>query len=181
MYLKISGITSFNKKYSLSGVRTVKKLNLPRQTLLMEELCTKYPYLEGLPIESYKSVIPKILIGLDHTRLGHVLKGKEGAPNQPVAVKTRLGWIAYGSCSEGKSASNFVNFHVFHTGLCDCQNDEDLHQMMKDYFSLDSMGVVNSSKPLMSTENMRAQEMLKSLTVTLTLTSKQGFSGNTTM
>lgn len=35
--LKISGVGSSSKIYPLSGVRTVQRLDLPRQTLMMEE------------------------------------------------------------------------------------------------------------------------------------------------
>lgn len=78
-------------KFKLQSVHTVENLDLPQQTLNMNEMVEKYPYLGGLPIQSFKNVKPTILIGLNNWSVAVPLKIREGPWNQPIATKTRLG------------------------------------------------------------------------------------------
>ncbi|XP_058448835.1 uncharacterized protein LOC131428812 [Malaya genurostris] len=130
----------------------------------MEELNKKFTHLQGLPIGTYYHAVPRILIGLDHASLGYALKGREGAINEPVAVKTRLGWTVYGSSNQNPSTYQFVNHHSTRVRQCDCKTDEDLHNSMKEYFSLDSMGVVKPATCLLPSAERRAQDILNKTT-----------------
>lgn len=62
--LTISGASQ--RKFNLTGVRTIPKLNLPTQSLRTSQLGTR---MRSLPLADYEHVTPKILIGLDHCRL----------------------------------------------------------------------------------------------------------------
>lgn len=160
--LEVAGTHDGSKKFSLSGVRTVQELLLPSQTLNIEELSYRYPHLLNLPITSYEAVRPRILIGMKDQHLTLVLKSREGDPNQPLAVKTRLGWTVCGG-SNADDAPNLVH-SIFHVCPCVTQLDEDLHQAMKAYFSMDSMGAVKHGETLISKDEQRAQSLLQSLT-----------------
>ncbi|XP_058461559.1 uncharacterized protein LOC131436709 [Malaya genurostris] len=151
------------RRYSLHGVRTVKELLLPPQTMNIEELTTRYPHLSGLPIASYRDIRPRILIGIKHQHLSLVRKSREGAPHQPVAVKTRLGWTV---CGGGNSdeASSLVH-SVFHVCSCKSSTDEDLHKAMKEYFTIDGLGVTQPKRILLSAEDERARSLLQTCTV----------------
>ncbi|XP_058464118.1 uncharacterized protein LOC131438258 [Malaya genurostris] len=162
--LSIAATNNNQRKYRLSCVRTVKELQLPHQTLIMEELNKKFTHLQGLPIGTYYHAVPRILIGLDHASLGYALEGREGAINEPVAVKTRLGWTVYGSSNQNPSTYQFVNHHSTRVRQCDCKTDEDLHNSMKEYFSLDSMGVVKPATCLLPSTEQRAQDILNKTT-----------------
>ncbi|XP_058838792.1 uncharacterized protein LOC131694254 [Topomyia yanbarensis] len=102
---QISSVTNPSKKLSLREVHTVESLQLRPQTLLMPEILAKYRHLMGLPVESYQEVSPRLLIGLDHASLGNVMNYREGKPNEPIAVKTRLGWMIYGCCSSARNGT----------------------------------------------------------------------------
>ncbi|XP_065080890.1 uncharacterized protein LOC135703571 [Ochlerotatus camptorhynchus] len=128
----------------------------------MEEIAQQYPHCRNLPIGSYTNVRPQILIGLKHASVGLVLKSKEGSLEQPIAVKTRLGWTICGGC-DTSNTSNFVHY-TFHACECSHQSDEDVHQMVKEYFSMDSLGIMKTSKDLLSTDDQRAVSLLRSLT-----------------
>ncbi|XP_065079701.1 uncharacterized protein LOC135702570 [Ochlerotatus camptorhynchus] len=161
--LQISGVYS-SKKYELSGVYTMSSLQIRPQTLLLAEIQRKYPYLAGLPLESYHNVSPRILIGLDHARLGHAIKSREGKDHEPIAVKTRLGWMVFGNCAGKEEATRYVNYHSVQTCECNRDPDEDLHKIVKSHFSLDSLGVVKPDKLLVSHQDQRAQMLLETLT-----------------
>ncbi|XP_062557548.1 uncharacterized protein LOC134222413 [Armigeres subalbatus] len=142
--LQITGAKVGSKRFDLNDVRTVKELKLPQQTLDMTKFCEEYPHLRDLPIDSYRGVQPRILIGTKHAHLGLVLKSREGEFGQPIAVKSRLGWTICGGQGD--------------------RRDENLHQTMKEYFSLDSLGVTKPDKLLLSVEDQRALMLLNSLT-----------------
>ncbi|XP_062565178.1 uncharacterized protein LOC134227602 [Armigeres subalbatus] len=132
----------------------------------MDKLSSKYKYLGGLPIECYRNISPRILIGIDNCRLGHALNSREGREGEPVASRTRLGWIVYGPCSTaaGSPSKSYSAYHSFHICSCREHSDEDLHKAVKDYFSLESIGVLNLKKELLSKDDDRAIHILESQT-----------------
>ncbi|XP_055523244.1 uncharacterized protein LOC129717391 [Wyeomyia smithii] len=162
--LEISG-TRDAEMYRMSKVHTVESLSLPRQTLRMEELASAYRHLEGVPADSYRNVQPRILIGMDNCRLGHALDSREGGKEEPIATRTRLGWIVFGPCSKTSyPTTNFTTHHSLHVCPCCERSDVDLHNIVKAYMSLDSTGVTSPVKPLLSKDDERAEQLLKSLT-----------------
>ncbi|XP_065095610.1 uncharacterized protein LOC135717448 [Ochlerotatus camptorhynchus] len=163
--VQISAIGNTSKPHRMSNVHTIQNLQLRPQTLVYSELLQRFQHLGGLPVESYSNICPRILIGLDHTSLGHAMKSREGKPYEPIAVKTRLGWIVYGSCSRTQQQPSYVNVHTIKVCECNLDSDENLHAAMKNYFTLDSLGVVKPEKVLRSTEDQRAMEMLEKLTI----------------
>lgn len=76
--VKISGTGEKSKKYHLQEVHTISSLDLFHQSVNVKELANQYPYLHGIPAESYEEVQPRILIGIDNANLIYPLKGKEG-------------------------------------------------------------------------------------------------------
>ncbi|XP_055523268.1 uncharacterized protein LOC129717408 [Wyeomyia smithii] len=149
------------KRWFLQDVRTVAELQLPYQSLNMDELCAKYKYLQGIPVDSYSDVRPRILIGLRHANLMLVRKSREGKIGDPIAVKTNLGWTVYGGWTT-ENASNIVS-HSYHICTCTGDNVRDLNQTVKDYFSLDSL-VVKPSQTRLSKNDERAMLLLESRT-----------------
>ncbi|XP_065074988.1 uncharacterized protein LOC135698779 [Ochlerotatus camptorhynchus] len=164
--LKISGTHDASKVYELPKVHTVRNLSLPKQSVSVQQLAAKYNYLKGLPVESYESVSPRILIGMDNCRLGHALRSTEGNVNGPVATKTRLGWLVCGPCSMISGAANtgYSGYHSFHICPCSTEMDKDLNGALKEYFSIDSLGISGSSKPLVSKDEERALKILSTET-----------------
>ncbi|XP_058817679.1 uncharacterized protein LOC131680988 [Topomyia yanbarensis] len=155
--LKISG-TSNSTKYKLVNARTVNNLVLPSQTLRYRELAKMFPHLRGLPLDDYEFVQPKLLIGLDNLRLGVPLKLRQGQPGDPIAAKCRLGWGIFGCVPSETNA--FVNFHV--SAVTDY--DRMLNEQLRDYFTMESMGVDNPGQILESEEDQRARRLLEETT-----------------
>lgn len=120
----IAGTHKGAKKFYLDEIRTVKELQLPCQSLDAENIKKNHSYLQNLPIESYKDARPRILIGLKHANISLVLQYREGKPNQPIAIRTRLGWTVYGA-SEGKNCQN-TKHHSFYVGSRDDHSCEDV-------------------------------------------------------
>ncbi|XP_055527264.1 uncharacterized protein LOC129719873 [Wyeomyia smithii] len=144
--------------YPLDDVRSVKELSLPKQTLSYEKLVAKYQHLRGLPVASYVNATPRLLIGVNNLNLIVPLKVKEGSCREPVAAKTRLGWCVYGG-HDGQNTKQSLNCHS-----CSCTNDDELHKIVKDYFTLEDVAV-QSTITLLSAVEKRAQQILEKTTV----------------
>ncbi|XP_062538477.1 uncharacterized protein LOC134206767 [Armigeres subalbatus] len=155
--MEISGNNSM--RYSLSGVHTVSTLDLPRQTLDFDELQSKFRHLKGLPVSSYKDAIPRILIGLDNTKLKTTLKLRESGGDEPVAARTRLGWTVFGKSGGTEIALSHRVLHVCHQ-----PTDADLHELVKSFFAIEGAGV-EANAIIESKTEKRAREILEATTV----------------
>ncbi|XP_062557755.1 uncharacterized protein LOC134222608 [Armigeres subalbatus] len=146
-------------KHKLVDVRTVSKLDLPRQSIQYAKLAETCPYLRGLPVQDFEKAVPCILIGddKDNAHVTATLKLREGQPGEPVAAKTRLGWTIYGknSCKSESPA------HIFH--ICECYKDESLHDLVTQFFSVESLGITETACPE-SEEVQRANQILRATT-----------------
>jgi transposase InsO family protein len=161
--LQISGVGAGMKKFQLKNIRTISNLGLPRQSLDVLMLKKQFPYLQDVPLENYKEVQPQILIGMDHFKLGLTYEVKEGAWKGPAAVKTRLGWVIVGNSKFPEDSQSFC-FHI-----CDCENvnhleEKDLHQVVRDFFSVENFGVIPMPSDRDSMENMRSIKLFEATT-----------------
>ncbi|XP_062716224.1 uncharacterized protein LOC134291885 [Aedes albopictus] len=148
-----------SRQYQLTNARTVGGLLLPSQTVCYEEMCSRYPHLRGLPIQSYEKVSPKLLIGLDNLKLTVPLKIREGRWVEPIAAKSRIGWSIYG-CATTLATTVVCGLHF--GGWTD--QEQDLNKLVRDYISLDNTGVTHPTTHLESKEDQRAKMLLQTTT-----------------
>ncbi|XP_062700682.1 uncharacterized protein LOC134284974 [Aedes albopictus] len=161
--VQISGTWTNQRKYWLQGVHTVSALDLFHQSVDARELANQYEHLRGIPIESYQNAQPRLLIGIKNANLSYPLKGREGKINEPIATKTRLGWVLHGGSDEDDLLLAYHGIQV-----CPCREKEDifLEHALKDYLSLEGLGVTKPDKPLLSREDQRALEILNKVVQT---------------
>lgn len=152
--LQIAGIKDTNKRYALSEIQTVESLNLPSQSVGDDILY--HSHLRKLPIAKYNHAKPTILIGMDQYKLCVPLKIRE-KESAPTATKTRLGWSLAGPLKRGSEIR--LNIHE-----CDCKNDDQIHNLVKEFFTIESLGSVPGIKAIESQENIRARYVLESTT-----------------
>ncbi|XP_065091276.1 uncharacterized protein LOC135712246 [Ochlerotatus camptorhynchus] len=155
------GISSIggDKRYMLERVRTVESLGLPPQSLRFEQMEQQFPYLRGLPVNSYSGAVPHILIGLDNTDLMVTLKKRIGKPLEPVATKTKLGWTVYGNVEGLDDPPEHRLLHV-----CSGSTDRELHDLVEEFFTVESTGV--KVAPIVETDDDRwAREIMEKTTI----------------
>jgi hypothetical protein len=92
--------------YNLKEVRTVEDLDLGEQTLKSDELKSKYEHLRDIPLADYENMKPKMLIGVRNAQLLTSLSTRQGRDNEPIAVKTKLGWTVFGSTGNSNDEDN---------------------------------------------------------------------------
>lgn len=157
--LSISGTYTNAPTYSLTNAQTVESLDLPKQSLDYDALTDEYPYLNHLPVESYKNAAPQILIGLNNWRYAIPLKVKEGNLEQPIATKCRLGWAIFAAERKDNHIVQHCNFHD-----TELEDDTQIHRMIKNFFSIESMGVQIPRGNTASREEQRAQLIMENTT-----------------
>ncbi|KAM8711560.1 hypothetical protein ACLKA7_012128 [Drosophila subpalustris] len=143
--IRVSGVSS-ERCYQLNNVHTIRNLALPWQSLNADKLCTKYPYLKGVPLQSYPNIRPVLLIGADNWKIAVPRKLLEGKYDQPIASKCLLGWSIQGT---SKTTTNWTMHH------CDCQWQQ-LHDMVKESFSLETV----KPRSLLSEDDKMAVKIL---------------------
>lgn len=158
--LQISGIGIEARRFKLTGVRTMQNLNLPRQSVDMAIICDWYKQMRGLPIESYDGAVPKLLIGVDNAYLGVALRHVCGLTAGPLAAKTRLGWTICGPLREATITTRVAErvMTIIPNWLTE------LHQAVKDHFSLDSVGIYRPADALESRQDRRARDIMEATT-----------------
>jgi hypothetical protein len=145
--VKISATS--DEEFQLKDVRSIQKLPLPRQSVRRNVL-RKWKHLHGLPIETFENAVPRILIGQDNLHLTLPCDVRIGPPNAPAAARTKLGW-----CLTGRLERTMDQCGSFFVGN---QENDDLHELVKKFFTIESLGVKR-------TENRRSKEDLRAMQI----------------
>lgn len=160
--LEISGMHEPSVRHVLKNVNVVDDLDLPDQSLSLEELRRRYKYLNEIPLVGYENARPTILIGLKHARVAVPLETIEGGVDEPIATRSRLGWALHGPLNN--SSTGFLNHH--RVKGCPCrERDDEMHKLIKDHFTIENFGVLANNACEDSKENAKALELLKKFSV----------------
>ncbi|XP_062704617.1 uncharacterized protein LOC134286930 [Aedes albopictus] len=117
------------EKYPLFNTRTVSELQLPKQNIRYAEVVKRYSHLAGVPAKDFPSGVPTILIGLDNLHLFAPLESRVGKPNEPIAVRSKMGWTIYGSEKRRPTAQTYLNLHSVTT-----VSNQELHDRMREQY-----------------------------------------------
>lgn len=155
--LEISGTNDGAQKYKMT-VRTVQDLALPTQAVESTSLKSAHPHLRDVPFPEFKHAIPKILIGLDHHHLTYPLRVEADSEQCGiVATQTKLGWVIQGNDDQlATTKSPPIVLHI------DSQKDDDLYNMVKEFYTTEQFGVKHTTVIPESDENKRARSLLAS-------------------
>ncbi|XP_058815375.1 uncharacterized protein LOC131678938 isoform X1 [Topomyia yanbarensis] len=147
------------QRFQIQDAHTVEELKLPKQTLDLKEVANQYVHLRDLPVPDSKHSVPRILIGLKDLHLYTPLETRVGRPDEPIAVKSKLGWTVYGPIRSADLKEEFVGHHS-----CGGVSNQELHDLLKEHYALEEAGVTAALLPE-SSEDRRAREILDSTTV----------------
>ncbi|XP_065089502.1 uncharacterized protein LOC135710766 [Ochlerotatus camptorhynchus] len=147
------------KRFDVSEVYTVENLGLPEQSLDFESMAKQYKHFRNLSVKSFQRAVPGVLIGLNNTHLMNTLKLREGEEQEPVAAKTRIGWVVCGGLRGGAHQFQHRQMHI-----CVEPAELDLHDYVREFFSVESLGV-SVAPNLEGSEDQRARRILEKTTV----------------
>ncbi|XP_055918553.1 uncharacterized protein LOC129950651 [Eupeodes corollae] len=137
--------------YTILNCRTVRNVNLPMQTFNKSE----HKHLEFLPLRNYKNARPSILIGLDNIHLGTSSTVVSAGDKKPVAMKTKLGWVACGPTNNIVTSTPTVLM---------IRHQDELHCLVQEYFAADNFGINPASCILESEDNQTARRTMETTT-----------------
>lgn len=143
--------------FQIRHARTIKGLSLPTQTVNMEEIVSKYPYI-GDRVSTMVRAKPLLLIGQDNWPLLINRKVVTGPWNGPALSKTLLGWVIHGNVSTG-STVNLSNRFVCHVSHGEKDDLDILHDLVKQQWQIDNYGLDKVNKSL-SKDDVKAKEIL---------------------
>ncbi|XP_033251864.1 uncharacterized protein LOC117190994 isoform X1 [Drosophila miranda] len=147
------------KVYALNGVRTIKDLRLPKQSVNMSELSSQYPHIKSIPLKGYRNARPEILIGLDNLHLIAPKQMRSMGYVGPAIALTNLGWVAYGKCRGESGTMSYVKaVHLVK------HNDEHIEQLVRDYITNTEMDVRIVKNHVEGRETERSNRLLSTTT-----------------
>ena len=122
-------ITSVSQKYEKGNVEAyvVKDLNVNPRSYNIQEVKEKYPYLKDIYFPLLHDSEIEILIGTNNADLLLHTDFRKGSPNEPIAVKTCLGWVLIGNCSLGENDTKGSCNHIL-LNNCDTQMSKTVEQ-----------------------------------------------------
>ncbi|XP_045486697.1 uncharacterized protein LOC123689628 [Pieris rapae] len=151
--IKVKGIRQCEKS-TLKRARTIKELKLTPQFIDKTRI-QKCHHLRGLLQDvCYEAEAPKLLIGQDNWQYIVSLQMRRGKPGQPVASRTKLGWVIHGYDSNGVSPINYVNTCA-HARVV----EDKINQPVREYLIIESLGI-QPKKPSTAIEQ-RVLEILE--------------------
>ena len=158
------------------STKTMKNLSLslyPRngnkqpiilKALSIDKICDALPPLNFDPTEfdhlknlEFADVYPRgretvdLLVGLDYYfDIVHGGKCRRGGHGAPLAIDSKLGWILCGYSANHDPTITSLNAPIINTESC---NDENLNDQLEKFWSLDTVGVVDSRATLVNEED----------------------------
>lgn len=143
--------------YGLTNVHTITNLRLPEQTLTRE---MSMDFAKYGTIEFYERAMPTLLIGQDNAKLLMIEESRCFGNNAFFVSKTPLGWVAHGNAGrKGRNrGKEIVGAIIDGKESENLDENEQMTQMMREYFQLDSLGIVNRER--VSANEKRAREIL---------------------
>ncbi|XP_057310467.1 uncharacterized protein LOC130648433 [Hydractinia symbiolongicarpus] len=157
-----SKIVSFNvhptnliEEIRIEKAWVVPDLNTPTEKRNITDLKEKYVHLKDIDIPTFNDDRVTVLIGIDTPSLHMQHDYRVGKHNEPVAVKTQLGWILFG----GKNKNIFTNINRLET------DTDNLNKAVERFWEIESYGTKPPLHPdLLTKDEKHALHILKSTT-----------------
>ncbi|XP_017462514.1 PREDICTED: uncharacterized protein LOC108355890 isoform X1 [Rhagoletis zephyria] len=158
--IQISNPLPGSKKFRMKNVKVVDDLQLPKQTMDISELQCKYRYTQHLPIASFNSACPQLLIGLDNAYLGVAKRTIADGQQGPAVVLTKLGWLVYGKGSQ-REISEYEQHHSF---FAQVGSEDTLENLVRNHIEDDALSVNSEARHVDSAAITRAKDLLEQTT-----------------
>ena len=149
-------------KLTVECAYAVQDLSLMHKAIGLQRLKREWRHLAGVELAPQKSTSIELLIGMDVAEAHEVLELKKPAQGKhgPRAIRTPFGWCVIGKVPppEGRKKLKPVNAMVGHLSIASAEDD--LHNLVQGFFSIESMGIKREVKPPMAIEHRKALETL---------------------
>nr|XP_039261902.1 uncharacterized protein LOC120338039 [Styela clava] len=118
-----------------------------------------FHHLRGIPLPDIKENEVMLLIGADHPFAHFQLERRVGGDNEPIAIRTPLGWTLLGANKRAGEVDLIqANCHLLHDDY------NILQEQVKQFWSTDAIGMVYNMKRAESAEDRVAADMIRAKT-----------------
>nr|XP_039268838.1 uncharacterized protein LOC120343883 [Styela clava] len=118
-----------------------------------------FHHLRGIPLPDIKENEVMLLIGADHPFAHFQLERRVGGDNEPIAIRTPLGWTLLGANKRAGEVDLIqANCHLLHDDY------NILQEQVKQFWSTDAIGMVYNMKRAESVEDRVAADMIRAKT-----------------
>lgn len=156
--------TSSGEKVVIQG-STIPTVTKPVPLIDWSNLRKRWDHLADLPLRCSGGQVD-VLLGLDHPHLMAVMEARKGKDYEPIASRTRLGWVVRGVV--GKDTTIGAKVHLLFTSETANDVGPELIAAMRAFCDTESFGTEHQVD-CMSPENRRALSLLDSQTKKLTI------------
>ena len=150
-------ITSQTNKcdcFNIDDARVMNKLNIPNNKI-DEVVISKYEHLHDISLPKPNKSNITVLIGSDHPELLLHQEFKKEKPGDPVAVKTKLGWMLMGGKRQLGNRSQ-----------CNYLSEDNISESLERFWQIDTYGTLPKFNPdILPPEQKRGLHILESTTV----------------
>jgi len=158
----------YNRKHPVvfKGVTAIDNLELPEQKQDPAQIKHQFPYLSKVPIPTFDKQRPQILLGLPHAKFMaaiQTIKDPDGCG--PIAELSELGWTVSGTRPdlgiESMRDPEVVGFTLVHSNPSNDDNVDSLIELLKQQFSMDSLGIRGQQTTCMSADDRKAVGLIE--------------------
>ena len=141
------------------GAWVIDKLNIPSFKVSKKMATEQWTHLSDVDLPELEGCDVMILIGSDMAHLLVHLEVRQGRWDEPIAVKTPLGWTLFGNVSQGHCGTMNVNFLT-------SDKESTLQHQIERFWEIDSYASKQVlPESTLSVEDKRALAILESSTV----------------
>ena len=147
---KISSVNT--KEEAIVDVSTAWSMDLNIPLKHSRKNIQELPHLQTIPFPDVDRQKISVLLGTNVIEAFVPIDVRKGLPNQPLAIKTILGWSVLGKVSDAES-----NFNI----NCTCTEDSILDERLKGFWEIESHGTEKSSTKPRSIEDINAMKIIE--------------------
>ena len=118
---------------SVDGAWVISNMDIPVFQYSKERASSRWKHLEGIDLPDLRGDGVKLLIGSDMAHLLLHLDTRRGRQDEPIAVKTQLGWTLFGSIS-------YKHGKRLHLNTASISQGDTIHQSLERFWEMDSYG-----------------------------------------
>lgn len=150
--------TEFGELLTMEG-STLPIVARPAHTIDWEAMRERWSHLTDLPLKSSGGQVD-ILLGLDNAHLMIPREIRHGSHHQPIASRTRLGWMVRGKIDEGDQPLSRKLARLHHVSATTAELEQGLVDQLRRFCDTEAFGTEHQEE-CVSPENRTALETLK--------------------
>ena len=132
----ISSTESKSEKINIDDAWVVENLNIPYDKITQKDI-QNYPHLANVNLPCLNNTDVTILIGSDYPDLLLHYEYRKGNNDEPIAIRTKLGWVLMGGRNNPNSQISHSNF----------MHKDNILESVERFWQLDSYGTLPKLNP----------------------------------